>query len=83
MIDSLPSFYSLEGGRIICVQQRFVFKLMKLKARAMVAAKRVKKSADRILQNHKSGMSNSDGGIQDLDKSEHEGNGISYRGKEM
>jgi hypothetical protein len=83
MFDYLPSFYSLEGGRIICVQQRFVFKLIKLKARAMVAAERLKRNADRTSQDQKCDMNNSDSGIQDLDTSEHEGNGMSHRGKEM
>lgn len=49
----------------------------------MVAAERLKRNADRTSQDQKCDMNNSDSGIQDLDTSEHEGNGMSHRGKEM
>ncbi|PNF28207.1 hypothetical protein B7P43_G07551 [Cryptotermes secundus] len=49
---------ALVGGRIICLQQKFVFKLIKLKARAAVAAESAKRKVDRTSQHQKSELSN-------------------------
>jgi hypothetical protein len=73
----------LEGGRIICVQQRFLFRLIKLKARAMVVAGRLKRDAGRTSQNQKSNLYDSDDGIQDMDASKHKGNGFSPTGNKL
>jgi hypothetical protein len=43
-------FSSLDGGRIICLQQRFVFKVIKLKARATVDAEWAKRKVSRTSQ---------------------------------
>jgi hypothetical protein len=64
----------LEGGRIICVQQRFVFQLTKSKARVAITAECRKRNAGRTAQDQKFDLNNSDSGIQDLDTSEQEEN---------
>jgi hypothetical protein len=69
---SFSMFSSLDGGRIICLQQRFVFKLIKLKARATVAAERAKRNVGGRLQHQKSELSNASIAHQGLDATEQE-----------
>lgn len=58
MFISLSVFSSFDGGRIICLQQKYVFKLIKLKARAAVAAEWAKSKVGRTSQHQKSELSN-------------------------
>jgi hypothetical protein len=69
---SLSVFSSLDGGRIICLQQRFVFKLIKLKARATVAAERATRKVRGTSRHQKSELSNVNSAHQGLDTSEEE-----------
>lgn len=58
MFITLSVFSSLDGGRIICLQQKFVFKLIKLKSRAAVAAEWAKRKIGRTSQHQKFELSN-------------------------
>jgi hypothetical protein len=72
MFISLSVFSSLDGGRIICLQQKFVFKLIKLKARATVAAEWAKRKVGRTSQHQKSELGDSNSALRGLDTSEQE-----------
>lgn len=72
MFISLSIFSSLDGGRIICLQQKFVFKLIKLKARATVAAEWAERKVGRTSRHQKSELSDGNSAHQGLDASEQE-----------
>lgn len=69
MFISLSVFSSLDGGRIICLQQKFVFKLIKFKTRAAVAAEWAKRKVGGTSQHQKSELSNGNTAHQGLDTS--------------
>jgi hypothetical protein len=74
MFISLSTFSSLDAGRIICVQQRFIFQLIKLKARATVPAEWAKRKVGGTSKRQKSGLGNSNSALQGLDTCQQEQN---------
>jgi hypothetical protein len=72
MFISVSLFSSLDGGRIICLQQKFVFKLIKLKARAAVATEWAKRKVGGTSQHQKSELGDSNSALRGLDTSQQE-----------
>jgi hypothetical protein len=72
---SLSMFSSLDGGRIICLQQKFVFKVIKLKARAKVDAEWAKRKVSGTSQRLQK-LGNSDTASEDPEISEQKQNKV-------
>jgi hypothetical protein len=64
----------LEAGRIICVQQRFLFQLIKRTARVTFAPEQTKSNVCITADKGTCDLNNIDSGVQGLEASEHEGN---------